>query len=234
MQLFYSPELNQNTTTYTFSSEESKHIVRVLRKKNGDTLHITNGMGFLFNAVIHSDNPKCCHVKVTKCTFQNRPNNLLHMVVAPTKMNERFEWFLEKATEIGVSEITPVICERSERKTIKTERFQRVVLAAMKQSLQVYLPKLNPLVSLKEFLQKEQEGHLYIAHCMEGEKENLKSKLQKQKNITVLIGPEGDFSIAEVQEALQQKYTPISLGKNRLRTETAAIVACITVANYYS
>ena len=152
------------------------------------------------------------------------------MVVAPTKLNDRFEWFLEKATEIGVHQITPIICERSERKVLKRERMQKVIQAAMKQSLQSYLPVLNEAVSLKSFLERPLEGLGFIAHCAEGEKLELKRRVAADKDVVILIGPEGDFSNKELNVAFKQGFLPVSLGKNRLRTETAALVACTTVA----
>jgi 16S rRNA (uracil1498-N3)-methyltransferase len=149
--------------------------------------------------------------------------------VAPTKNNDRFEWFLEKATEIGVNEITPIICERSERKIIKPERMEKVIQSAMKQSLQAYLPKLNKAVTFKEFIDQPREGLLFIAHCDDDEKMELKRRVAPDKDITILIGPEGDFSRQEIITAYENGFLPVSLGENRLRTETAAIVACTTV-----
>lgn len=230
MQLFYNPNLDSNTTDFTFSEEESKHIIRVLRKKEQDTLSITNGQGLLFTAEITIANPKKCIAKIIETTKKHKKRNWLHIAVAPTKNNDRFEWFLEKATEIGIDEITPIICEHSERKVIKEERLQKVITSAMKQSLQCYLPKFNAAISYKEFIKNEQKGLLFIAHCEEDEKVELKRRVPADKDITILIGPEGDFSPTEIKSAYNAKFLPVSLGKNRLRTETAAIVACTTVA----
>lgn len=152
-----------------------------------------------------------------------------HLVVAPTKSNDRFEWFLEKATEIGVDEITPILCEHSERKIVKPERMEKVLQSAMKQSMQAYLPKLNPMVGYNEFMKQSREGLLFIAHCDEDEKLELKRRVAPDKDVTILIGPEGDFSRTEIESAYEKGYLPVSLGQNRLRTETAAIVACTTV-----
>jgi 16S rRNA (uracil1498-N3)-methyltransferase len=152
------------------------------------------------------------------------------LAVAPTKMNERFEWFLEKATEIGIHEITPIICEHSERKAIKTDRFQKIIESAMKQSLHYYLPKLNEPLPFKDFLKTQNSGQLFIAHCEETSKKSLKSELKPNENITILIGPEGDFSVKEIQLAIENNFIPVSLGNTRLRTETAAVVACHSVA----
>ena len=172
-------------------------------------------------------------MSILKCTPQLPRPYYLHLVVAPTKMNERYEWFLEKATEIGVDEITPIICEHSERTTIKVERFEKLLLSAMKQSLQCYLPKLNAPIASAQFFKTMQtdSSAKYIAHCQENEKRLLSRALKSfPERITVLIGPEGDFSTNEINTALQQAFVPISLGDTRLRTETAAIVACHTVA----
>lgn len=230
MQLFYHPDLDDATIEFYFPNDESRHISKVLRKTSGDALWITNGKGILFEAEITSPNHKKCEAKIiSKTTKADKPYRL-HMVVAPTKLNDRFEWFLEKATEIGVHEITPVICDHSERKTIKKERMEKVVLAAMKQSLNTYLPKLNDAITLKEFLKMSNSGDLFIAHCEDNKKSELYQCLAPNKDITILIGPEGDFSASEIKLALNSGFNAISLGETRLRTETAAIVACTIVA----
>lgn len=225
MQLFYSPLLNKEDTNYTFDKEESNHIIKVLRKKNGDNLMVTNGKGYLFNTVIKSDNDKKCSVTIVEYDFKNPESFHIHLAVAPTKMNERFEWFLEKATEIGIHEITPIICDHSERKQIKLERFEKIIQAAMKQSLHRYMPILHDAISFKTFIQQENDSHKYIAHCEETEKTLLKNVIPKGASYTLLIGPEGDFSSNEIESALKANFTPVSLGNTRLRTETAAVVA---------
>jgi 16S rRNA (uracil1498-N3)-methyltransferase len=153
----------------------------------------------------------------------------LHLAVAPTKMNERYEWFLEKATEIGIQEITPIICDNSERTVIKIDRFQKIIESAMKQSLHYFLPKLNEPISFKEFIKSPQNGQLFIAHCEETNKKSLKNEVMIGQNTIILIGPEGDFSSKEIQLALENSFIPVSLGNSRLRTETAAVAACLTV-----
>lgn len=230
MQLFYNPDISENTKQFTFPKDESKHIVKVLRKNVGDVLHITNGKGWLFKAEVTIPNINKCLVNIVSFEKQDRPNYRLNLAVAPTKMNDRYEWFLEKATEIGIDTITPIICDRSERKIIKPERFERILQSAMKQSLSCYMPKLNDALSFNAFLQQEFEGDLFIAHCEETDRKSLKQELQPQKNITILIGPEGDFSSKEITNALSKKFIPVTLGDTRLRTETAAIVACHSVA----
>ena len=229
MQLFYSPTINETLTSFIFDKEESKHIIKVLRKQERDILYVTNGLGFLFKTEIALASDSKCTVNVLSFTKQETPKFHLHLAVAPTKMNERYEWFLEKATEIGIQEITPIICDHSERKVIKMDRYQKIIESAMKQSLHYYLPKLNEPILLKDFLKIEFKGQKYIAHCEETNKKSLKSQLLPNEDVTLLIGPEGDFSVKEIEMALNNKYIPISLGETRLRTETAAIVACHSV-----
>ena len=230
MQLFYNPSLDGSFKQFSFPADESKHIVKVLRKTVGDTLHITNGIGVLFEAEILVADPKKCKAQLMGSERAVPKMFSVHLAVAPTKMNDRYEWFLEKATEIGVDEITPILCENSERKIIKPERFERVLQAAMKQSLQTRLPKLNGLTHLKDFLENVQGELKFIAHCADSEKVELRRRLAPDKDVVILIGPEGDFSEPEIKLALAQGFTPVSMGHNRLRTETAAIVACTTVA----
>jgi 16S rRNA (uracil1498-N3)-methyltransferase len=230
MQLFFDPALTATDTVFSFDKDESKHIIKVLRKKDGDILHVTNGLGYLFTTIITLASEKNCTVKITKAELQKPMKYRLHLAVAPTKMNDRFEWFLEKATEMGVSEITPLLCEHAERKHINLDRLEKVIVSAMKQSNQCYLPKLNPLTPFSSFVKSTQAGDLFIAHCEESERFSLKSKVKPNQNTTILIGPEGDFSAAEIQAALQQQFQAITLGSTRLRTETAALAACHSVA----
>ena len=229
MQLFYNPTINEATETFSFDKEESKHIIKVLRKKDTDILHVTNGLGFLFTTEITLASDTKCTVKIISFEKAAASKFRLHLAVAPTKMNDRYEWFLEKATEIGIQEITPIICDHSERKVINNERFDKILLAAMKQANELYLPNLNPAITFKEFMNLQNDDIKYIAHCEETDKKTLKSVLQSNQNITMLIGPEGDFSQKEIALALSNNYTAVSLGNTRLRTETAAIVACHSV-----
>ncbi|QBZ98243.1 16S rRNA (uracil(1498)-N(3))-methyltransferase [Flavobacterium sangjuense] len=229
MQLFYNPTINETQTSFVFDKEESKHIIKVLRKKESDILHVTNGLGFLFTTEITIASDNKCTVKIVSFEKQQASKFRLHLAVAPTKMNERYEWFLEKATEIGIQEITPIICEHSERKVIKIDRFQKILESAMKQSLHYYLPKLNDPISFKDFVKTQNSGQLFIAHCEETAKKSLKNELKPNEDVTILIGPEGDFSVKEIQQAIAANFIPVSLGTTRLRTETAAIVACHSV-----
>ena|SRR5690606_7962563 len=230
MQLFYHPELDTNTTQVTFSKEESKHIIKVLRKKPGDILDITNGRGKFFKAEITDENSNKCTVQVVSKETKDPLPYTLHMAVAPTKLNDRYEWFLEKATEIGVTEITPIICERSERTKINRERFEKIIHSAAKQSLKAYFPKINQATDLNSFLKQNTTSNVgkYIAHCMETAKDDLSKVVAGQNHLIILIGPEGDFSESEIAQALKQNYTAVSLGNSRLRTETAALVAVHT------
>jgi 16S rRNA (uracil1498-N3)-methyltransferase len=229
MQLFYNININETTENFSFDKEESKHIIKVLRKKDTDILYVTNGLGLLFKTEITLASDSKCTVKIISFEKSAPSKYHLHLAVAPTKMNDRFEWFLEKATEIGIHEITPIICDRSERKIINTERFDKIILTAMKQCNQLYLPKLNSAMTFKEFVKLKNEGLQLVAHCEETDKKTLKSVLVPNENITILIGPEGDFSEKEIEAAIENNYIPVSLGNTRLRTETAAIVACHSV-----
>ena len=229
MQLFYNPTINESQTSFVFDKEESKHIIKVLRKKESDILHVTNGLGFLFTTEITIASDNKCTVKIVSFEKQEAPKYHLHLAVAPTKMNERYEWFLEKATEIGIQEITPIICEHSERKIIKTDRFQKILESAMKQSLHYYLPQLNEPIAFNDFVKTKKSGQLFIAHCEEIAKKSLKNEVKTSEDVTILIGPEGDFSVKEIQQAIAANFIPVSLGATRLRTETAAIVACHSV-----
>ncbi len=231
MQLFYHPELTTDTKQFTFDKIESRHLVRVLRKNAGDTVFITNGLGQLFTSIITvANDKKCLGIISTVESKKKHWNYHLHIAIAPTKLSDRFEWFLEKATEIGIDEITPIICDHSERKIIKTERMEKIIQSAAKQSLKFHFPKLNKPIKFNQFLKSEFDGQLFIAHCEEIEKKSLKSALKQHLRTTVLIGPEGDFSTKEIQQSLEHKFIPVSLGESRLRTETAGIIAVHSVA----
>ena len=231
MQLFYNSEISIETKQITFDKIESKHIVRVLRKKENDILKITNGKGYLFDVKISFANDKKCLADIIAVTEKKNPRNYyLHIAISPTKNNDRMEWFLEKATEIGIDEITPIICKNSERRIVKLERFEKIIQSAMKQSLKFTLPKLNEPRKFSDFINQNLDGKICIAHCEKQEKKILKSVIDASEKVTVLIGPEGDFSSDEINKALMKKIIPITLGKSRLRTETAALVAVNSVS----
>ena len=223
MQLFFTenPE-----SEIVLSKEESKHATRVLRKKEGDILNFTDGKGGFYKAEITVADTKKCRLQIISSEQKPKQHNYhLHIAIAPTKNMDRYEWFLEKATEIGIDEITPIICDHSERKVLKTERCNRILLSAMKQSLKFHLPRLNKAISFGEFLKKEHHNNVYIAHCDKGEKKFLKNIIKPKEPATILIGPEGDFSSIEILKSIKSGYIPITLGDARLRTETAALVA---------
>ncbi|MGB1283278.1 MAG: 16S rRNA (uracil(1498)-N(3))-methyltransferase [Polaribacter sp.] len=238
MQLFYNSAIFVETTQIIFDKIESRHIIRVLRKKEGDILHITNGKGFLFKAEISIANDKKCMATIISSEEKPKPwNYYLHIAIAPTKNNDRFEWFLEKATEIGIDEITPIICQNSERKVVKLERFDKIIQSAMKQSLKFRLPKLNPPTNFSEFIHQDFKGKVCIAHCEPSdknlrkvEKQLLQAVIHPSEKVTILIGPEGDFSSEEITKAMAKNMVPISLGTSRLRTETAGLVAVQNVS----
>ncbi|MEJ6748482.1 MAG: 16S rRNA (uracil(1498)-N(3))-methyltransferase [Flavobacteriales bacterium] len=228
MQLFYT---NNSESEFTLPSEESKHITKVLRKKEGDTLHFTDGKGQLLITEITSTDIRKTRVKIIKKIEQEKQHNYyLHVAIAPTKNMDRFEWFLEKACEIGIDEITPIICDHSERKFVKKERGNRILLSAMKQSLKYHLPKLNEAISLNNFMKQDFIGNKYIAHCENSEKIELKNK-ETEKRTIILIGPEGDFSVSEIEKSIEKNFLAISLGNSRLRTETAGLVCVTTISN---
>ena len=227
MQLFFNEAISENDTEIVFSKEESKHISKVLRKSEGDFIFITNGNGYLFKAEITLAGINKCKAEIIETSYQEKEAHYIHLAVAPTKMNDRYEWFLEKATEIGVQEITPIICDHSERKIVKLERFKKIIQSATKQSLRYHMPKINEAVNFQEFINTHNNETLLIAHCEKTDRKSLKEILAdiSSKKITILIGPEGDFSTKEIEIAIDKNYQPVTLGKTRLRTETAAIVA---------
>lgn len=230
MHLFYTPDIDSNPLEYVLSEEESKHCVRVLRLGKGDAVVLIDGRGNLFHAELIDDHPKRSKVRVLSIERNyGKRNHYLHIAVAPTKNIDRLEWFLEKATEIGIDEITPIICERSERKDVKIERLNKVVTAAVKQSITAYHPKVNEAVDVQQFVKEHAEPQKFIAHCLKATKTTLTEAVDGSGNYCILIGPEGDFSQQEIELASNNGYQAISLGNTRLRTETAALYACMEV-----
>lgn len=227
MHLFYTPDIT--TDTYTLNEEESKHCVRVLRLNEGDKIQLIDGVGGFYEAEITDNNPKRCSVKIIVHKKEvGKRNWQLHIAIAPTKSMDRLEWFVEKATEIGIDEVSLINSNNSERNIVKTERIQKVAISAIKQSLKAYLPKINAVVDYKKFIasKKDFKGEKFIAHCQSAGLPHIKSKYSPKQNALVLIGPEGDFTIEEVKFALENGFKEISLGESRLRTETAALYAC--------
>ena len=205
--------------------------MRVLRLQAGDELEVVDGAGGYYLAVVTNPHPKHCEFEIKETiTEYGKRDYRLHIAIAPTKNIERLEWFIEKCTEIGVDEITPLLCRFSERKIIKPERLEKIIVSAAKQSLKAYFPILNPMCSFRDFIQQTTVSQKFIAHCYEQDKQLLQQVYQKSSDAVILIGPEGDFSPEEVQAAIQHQFQPVSLGSSRLRTETAGVVACHTVA----
>ncbi|MEM6700341.1 MAG: 16S rRNA (uracil(1498)-N(3))-methyltransferase [Bacteroidota bacterium] len=228
MQLFYTTNINNQIAI--LEAEEARHL-QVLRKKVGDQIHLVDGKGFFYLAELLELHKKEAQLRILSGEQQTPSSFSLHIAIAPTKNIARLEWFLEKATEIGIQEITPIYCEHSERKRIRLDRLEKIVLSAMKQSNRAYLPKLNEETTFKQFVRAQQDKQIfkYIAHCEEEEKVEFYDNYQARKDVLVLIGPEGDFSFSEIELAKNAGFLGVSLGKARLRTETAGIVACHTI-----
>ena len=224
MHVFYTPDI---AVRPELPEDEATHAVRVLRLQAGDEVTLTDGNGCFYRAEISTATGKRCLVNVLE-TLPQAPlwSGHLHIAMAPTKNMDRTEWFAEKAAEIGFDELTFLNCRFSERKVIKTERIQKILVSAIKQSLKARLPRLNEMTDFMKFIAQPFEGQKFIAHCYPGDKVLLKEAVRPGEDALVLIGPEGDFSEEEVKAALEHAFTPISLGKSRLRTETAALVAC--------
>ena len=230
MHLFYTPDIEPSHPQYFLSEEESKHAVRVLRLNVGDQVQLIDGRGGLYTAEIKDAHPKRTILQITDVvTGFNKRNHYLHIAIAPTKNIERLEWFLEKATEIGIDEISLIICQRSERKEAKVDRLNKIITSAIKQSLKAYHPILNEPEPLSKLLARNFNGQKFIAHCEEGNKTSLKQDISLNGKYLILIGPEGDFSPKEIEDALQNDFKAITLGQSRLRTETAALEACFEV-----
>lgn len=230
MHLFYTPDIG-NEELYQLNEEESKHAVRVLRLNIDDEVWLTDGKGMMIQAKLVDNHPKRCHLKIVKRIDEYAKRNYrLHMAVAPTKNISRFEWFLEKATEIGVDEITPILCEHSERNTIKVERLNKVITSAVKQSLKAYHPKLNPLRKFSDVLEDIRESKAVLAWCNANEEDRIEQFAKPKEDVLIFIGPEGGFSDSEVEQAKQSGVVLASISASRLRTETAALVACHSVA----
>jgi len=226
MELFYSALIEDDR--FHLSEEEARHILKVLRHRAGDEIMVTDGKGNLYSTSIESIDQKSCVLKIRSKQSFEAPAHKLHLAVAPTKNTDRFEWFLEKATEIGIDFITPLLCQRSERKTMREDRLQKVIVAAMKQSLKFTLPVLNPPRNFSELIQFSGTSQRFI--CSMDAENTLIEKYRKGKDCMILIGPEGDFTEEEIQMAVAKGFLTVSLGESRLRTETAAIMACSAIS----
>ena len=233
MQLFYTRDIEPHHQTFLLNEEESKHAIRVLRLQAGDAIHLVDGRGAMYKTEIIDAHPKRTTLKIITVTEEyQKPKYTIHLAVAPTKNIDRIEWFLEKATEIGLSEFTPIICEHSERKEVKRDRLEKVAIAAMKQSLKAYLPRVNEAISFQKFIQEASSTSATkgMAHCVDADKKFISDSFSKDGEYLILIGPEGDFSEKEISQALSAGFIPLSLGEARLRTETAALAAVLEVS----
>lgn len=225
--IFYTPDI---LSTLQLPEDEGKHCIRVLRKVEGDEILLADGKGFFYDAKIVDANPKHCIVEIlNKISTPKYWNFNLQIAFAPTKNIDRIEWFAEKATEIGIDRFTPLSCRYSERKEIKLQRIEKILVSAMKQSQKAVLPELDEMQSFKSFVSQPFDGQKFIAHCYKEEKKQLNEVYKKGGNVLILIGPEGDFSEEEVEQAMKNGFEPVSLGESRLRTETAALVACHSI-----
>lgn len=228
MHLFYSNIISGDF--HFLSRDESRHCIKVLRLKKGDKVHLTDGLGNLFETVIADEDFNNCRLEIKQIfTEYGKRSFNLHIAVAPTKNINRFEWLLEKMTEIGIDIITPLICEHSERRELKYDRQNKIITSAMKQSLKAYHPVLNNAVPLKKFIIQDFTAMKFIAYCDENKNDSLKNLYHSGENAVIMVGPEGDFSRDEIEFALSNGFKPVNLGKARLRTETAALAACLTV-----
>jgi len=228
MHLFYTPGIQGRT--HLLEESESKHAIRVLRLTKGERVVLVDGRGGWYEALIEEDHPKRCLLSIQSVEQDFHPMGYsLHLAVSPTKSIERFEWFLEKSTEIGISEITPLLCHRSERRQVKMERLERILISAMKQSLKAFKPILHEPVSFEEFIHQDHQGTRGIAACFGSERLAIEA-LGPKDPYTLLVGPEGDFTEKEVESAMQAGFSPFHLGTSRLRTETAAVYLTAAVS----
>ena len=228
MDLFFHNFIDESSSVFNFSEEESRHLSKVLRKQPGDIVSVTDGKGLEVYVQIQNISQRKTNGVIQNTIKHNAPKHKTHIAIAPTKNIVRLEWFLEKATEIGIHRITPLLCNHSERKVIKKDRLTKILQAALKQSQQFYLPILDDLIPFEVFVAQQKKG--YIAHCNTADKFDLAELEPTEQNNCILIGPEGDFSLEEVAFAENNNFKSISLGTQRLRTETAALVACHTLS----
>ncbi|HXU25674.1 MAG TPA: 16S rRNA (uracil(1498)-N(3))-methyltransferase [Bacteroidia bacterium] len=233
MQLFFT-NIFIDESTLLLSPEESKHCIRVLRHKNGDIINLIDGKGNFYEAEITDANPQKCVAQITRKKIPREPKPYrLHLAISPTKNADRIEWMLEKCTELGVDEFSFIICKRTEKTGVKTDRFKKIAESAIKQSIQAMMPVINEAQTFKDFItQHTNTSSKYIAHCIEEDKTGLKDAMLKVKSL-ILIGPEGDFTEDEIKLAIENKFQPLSLGNSRLRTETAALYAAAAYKNNY-
>lgn len=228
MQLpfFYTEQMADAASTISLNEETSRHVVNVLRMKAGEQLHLTNGKGNLVTAEIVNNYKKHCEVIIKKVSMLPTSDRQVTIAISLLKNASRFEWFLEKATEIGVTAIIPLLCERTERQHFRKDRMEGLLISAMLQSRQSWLPELREPMKFNSYINEPyQDSNLFIAHCAEEDKRPLHVQIRASPHSHILIGPEGDFTRKEIEQALERKFIPVSLGNTRLRSETAAIAA---------
>jgi len=229
MQIFYAPDITSKY--YSLDEKESKHLIRVLRMAKGADVKLIDGKGNLYEGFISEPDQNECIIEITReiKNFEKR-NYKLHIAISPLKNPERFEWFVEKSVEIGIDEITPLICKNTEKPGIKNERVNNLIISAMKQSLKAKRTVLNEITSFKDFINKNLEGTKMIAHCDNSTgRRKISDVYSKNSDSIILIGPEGDFSREEVDSAVKRGFMPVHLGTSRLRTETAGLAACHSI-----
>jgi 16S rRNA (uracil1498-N3)-methyltransferase len=225
LPIFYQKEL-PGESSFSLNEETSKHIIQVLRMKQSEQLQLTDGKGKIVTAEIVDENKKATEVNVLSISHIPPLTSNISIAISLIKNNSRFEWFLEKATEIGISEIVPLICERTEKQNFRHDRMKNILVSGMLQSRQAWLPILHEPTKFSEIVKNSSQQNKYIAHCSEEKKIQLKNEAIKQSSI-ICIGPEGDFTKQEIELAKQNNFNPVSLGDTRLRTETAGIVGCV-------
>jgi 16S rRNA (uracil1498-N3)-methyltransferase len=225
MQLFYNPDFSVSAPF--LPEEEARHGIKVMRLGAGDIIYVTDGQGNMYQAEIASTDIKKCrlHIIHTHTEFGKKPYSI-HLAIAPTKNADRTEWLVEKCVELGIDEISFVACERSERRVFKTDRLEKIAVSAMKQSLKAYLPAIREVVPFRQFVEKHLNGQKFVAHLEEGRRDLLQLAAVKNNSYCLLIGPEGDFSPAEIKMAQEKGFVSVSLGESRLRTETAGMAGC--------
>ena len=229
MQIYYAPDISGNS--YTLDENESKHLIRVLRMTKGSGVRLIDGKGNLYEGIISDPDQKKCTIDITRkiMDFEKR-NYRLHIAISPLKNTERFEWFVEKSVEIGIDEITPLLCRNTEKQGIKTVRAENIITSAMKQSLKATRTLLNEPCSLEDIISMDMKGIRMIAHCNNSiARQKISDVYSKNESVTILIGPEGDFTRNEIDQAIQSGFSPVHLGPSRLRTETAGVSACHSV-----
>lgn len=229
MQIFYAPGISGDT--YILDEKESKHCIRVLRMTKGTQVRLIDGKGILYEGFISDPDSKKCRISISevKADYEKRDYRI-HIAISPLKNPERFEWFIEKSVEIGIDEITPLICKNSEKQSVKLERINNIIISAMKQSVKSYKTVINDPVFFSDFISQTGNGIRLIAHCSTlSDRKKISEVYKKNENVIIMIGPEGDFSEEEILSAIRNNFIPVHLGSSRLRTETAGVAACHSI-----